>query len=73
MNLDAGKKCAEQKRRISRFVNAMTDDEARAFISNGHNYRRELLIEKLGVYGQAVEDITKRKVGVKLGIIRNSR
>lgn len=67
---DAGKKCAEQKRKISRFVNAMTDDEARSFLTNGHNYRRELLIQKLGVYGQAVEDIAKRKVGIKLGIVK---
>jgi len=70
---DAGTKIAEQKRKISRFINAMTDAEARAFLERGHTYRRALMVEKLGVWGQTAEDIAKKKAGVKLGILKGWR
>lgn len=64
----------EQRRKMRALVRTMTDGEARDFIVKGHDYRRAWMIKHLdGQWGQTIEDMMKRMVGVKLGIVKNSR
>lgn len=60
-----------QKRKMAGLVRAMTDAEATALLTAGHDYRREFMVANLdGQWGQTIEGMLKRLVGKKLGLLR---
>ena len=62
---------AAQRRKMASLVRAMTDEEAKAFLERGHDYRRTWMVKNLdGQWGQTIEDAMKRLVGKKLGILK---
>jgi hypothetical protein len=61
-----------QRRKMAALVREMTKEEAEAFISKDHDYRREWMIAHLdGQWGQTIAGMMKRLVSAKLGLFRD--